>query len=92
MKLGSALTEVFKSASSIKHFTSEGKRGVAESWNIASPPALKPHSPNLARWAGHVPGMDVSRVRRQLPRANLRQGGSAGQGEGNLGRCTKALL
>lgn len=44
MKLGSALTEVFKSSSSTKHLTSDGKTGVAKSWNIASSPAPKAHS------------------------------------------------
>lgn len=44
MKLGSALTEVFKSSSSTKHLTSDGKTGVAKSWSIASSSALKAHS------------------------------------------------
>lgn len=48
LKLGSTLTEVFKSASSTKHFTSDGKTGVAKSWSTASSPALKAHSLQLS--------------------------------------------
>lgn len=55
LKLGPTLTEVFKSASSTKHFTSDGKTGVAESWSTASPPALRAQSLQLGS-AGHVLG------------------------------------
>ena len=44
MKLGSALTGVFKSVFSTKRLTSDGKTGVAKSWSVASSPALKPCS------------------------------------------------
>ena len=44
MKLGSAFTEIFKSASSTKHVTSDSKTGVEKSWSMASSPAMKAHS------------------------------------------------
>lgn len=84
MKSGSALTEVFISVSSTKHLTSDGRTGVAKSWSIASSLALRHIHSNLVQLAGHVLWMDGSRVCKQLPQKNLKQGGSAGQGGRNL--------
>lgn len=82
MKLGSTLTEVFKSASSTKHLTSDGKTGMAKSWSIASSPALKPVSPIKLSWLDMCCGwMSVGNASSCYMRTSSREDAQGREGE-----------